>query len=38
MILPKIVMPKKLIKKASFNEGDELVAKVKKGEIKLRRK
>ena len=34
----KINLPEDLIKKSSFKEGDELEAKAKKGEIKLRRK
>lgn len=33
-----VVIPPKVIEKAKLKEGDELVAKVKKGEIKLRRK
>jgi len=31
-----IVLPEEALKDAGFKEGDELVAKVKKGEIKLR--
>ena len=33
-----VVIPEKIIQKARFKEGDELMAKVKKGEIKLRKK
>jgi len=34
----KINLPEEALKDAGFKEGYELVAKVKKGEIKLRRK
>ena len=33
-----VVLPEKVIKKAGFKEGDELEAKAKKGEVRLRRK
>lgn len=34
----RINVPKKVIKKAGFKEGDDLEPSVKKGEIKLRKK
>ena len=34
----KVNLPEDALKNADFKEGDELVAKVKKGEIKLKRK
>lgn len=34
----KVNIPKDALKDAGFKAGDELVAKIKKGEIKLRRK
>ena len=34
----EVVIPKEAVEDAGFKEGDELVANVKKGEIKLRRK
>jgi len=34
----EIVIPKKVIEKSGFKEGDELEAEAKKGEIKLKRK
>ena len=34
----EIVIPKKEIEKADFKEGDELEAKSKKGEIRLKKK
>ena len=34
----RIIIPKQIIQKANFKEGDELEAEAKKGEIKLRRK
>lgn len=33
----KVNIPEKIIKKAGFKEGDELEAKAKKGEIRLRK-
>ncbi len=33
----EVVIPKDLIEKAGFKEGDELQAEAKKGEIKLRK-
>lgn len=33
----EIVIPKEIIKKSGFKEGDELQAEVKKGEIKFRK-
>lgn len=32
-----LVLPKDIVKKSGFKEGDELQAEVKKGEIKLRK-
>ena len=34
----KINLPENALKDAEFKEGDELIAKVKKGEIKLKKK
>jgi len=34
----EVILPKEAVEKAEFNEGEELEAKAKKGEIKLRRK
>lgn len=34
----ELVIPKEVIEKAGFREGDELEAEAKKGEIKLRKK
>ncbi len=34
----EVVLPKDVIEKSGFHEGDELEAEAKKGEIKLRRK
>lgn len=34
----EIVIPKEAAEDADFKEGDELIAQVKKGEIKLRRR
>ncbi|MCH7560346.1 MAG: hypothetical protein IIC67_03080, partial [Thaumarchaeota archaeon] len=33
----ELVIPKKIIEKAEFDEGNELKAEVKKGEIKIKR-
>jgi len=32
----EIILPKEVVKKANFKEGDELEAEAKKGEIKLK--
>jgi bifunctional DNA-binding transcriptional regulator/antitoxin component of YhaV-PrlF toxin-antitoxin module len=34
----EVVIPKESIEEAGFNEGDELEAKAKKGEIRLKKK
>lgn len=34
----EVILPKEAIEKSGFNEGDELSAEAKKGEIRLRRK
>ena len=34
----EIILPKEAVEEAGFKEGDELVAEVKKGEIRLKKK
>lgn len=34
----EVVLPKEVVEKANFKEGDELKVEAKKGEVRLRRK